>query len=52
MTKDEEKTEELHAFASISNNKTSHSVGTQPPELENRDGELKMKPLHRFMGGK
>ena len=40
MTKEEQKAEVLNAFfASVFNSKTSCSLGTQPPELEDGDGE-------------
>lgn len=40
MTKDEVRAEGLNAlFASVFNSKTSCSLGTQPPKLEDRDGE-------------
>ncbi|GAB0203785.1 hypothetical protein GRJ2_002844100 [Grus japonensis] len=46
VTKDEEKAEVLNAtFASVFSSKTSCSPGTQPPELEDRDGEQKKAPI-------
>ncbi|GAB0175853.1 mitochondrial enolase superfamily member 1 [Grus japonensis] len=46
VTKDEEKAEVLHAFfASVLNSKTSCPLGTQPPELEDRDGEQSEAPI-------
>ncbi|KAK4807442.1 hypothetical protein QYF61_001993 [Mycteria americana] len=40
VTKDEEKAEVLNAFfPSVINSKTSCSLGSQPPELEDRDGD-------------
>ncbi|GAB0206375.1 mitochondrial enolase superfamily member 1 [Grus japonensis] len=45
VTKDEEKAEVLNAFfASVFNSKTSSSPGTQPRELEDRDGEQNEAP--------
>ncbi|KAK4830258.1 hypothetical protein QYF61_009351 [Mycteria americana] len=45
VTKDEEKAEVLNAFfASVFKSKTSYSPGTQPPELEDRDGEQNEAP--------
>jgi len=45
-TKDEEKTEVLHAFfASVFNSQTSYSHGIQPPELEDRDEEQDKPPI-------
>ncbi|KAK4816829.1 hypothetical protein QYF61_023893 [Mycteria americana] len=42
VTENEEKAEVLNAFfTSVFNSKTSCSLGTQPPELEDRDGEQK-----------
>ncbi|KAK4825063.1 hypothetical protein QYF61_023067 [Mycteria americana] len=46
VTKDEEKDKILNAFfASVFNSKTSCSLGTQPPELEDRDGEQNEAPI-------
>ena len=40
VTKDRDKAEVLNAlFASVFNNKTCYSLGTQPPALVDRDGE-------------
>ncbi|KAK4821440.1 hypothetical protein QYF61_020023 [Mycteria americana] len=40
VTKDEKKADGLNAFfASVFNSKTSYPPGTQPPDLEDRDGE-------------
>ncbi|KAK4813791.1 hypothetical protein QYF61_026373 [Mycteria americana] len=46
VTKVEEKAEVLNAsFASFFNSNTSCSLGTQPPELEDRDGEQNKAPI-------
>ncbi|KAK4821004.1 hypothetical protein QYF61_010735 [Mycteria americana] len=46
VTKDEEKARVLNAtFTSVFNSKTSCSPGTQPPELEDRDGEQSEAPI-------
>jgi len=46
VTKADEKAEVLNvAFASIFNSKTSCSPGTQPPELEDGDGEQNEAPI-------
>jgi len=45
-TKDEEKAEVLHAFfASAFNSQTGYSKGSQPPVLEDRDGEQNKPPI-------
>ena len=46
MTKAEEKAEILKAFfASVFNSKTSRSLGTQPPEQEDRVREQNKTPI-------
>ncbi|KAK4814395.1 LOW QUALITY PROTEIN: hypothetical protein QYF61_018154 [Mycteria americana] len=46
VTRDEEKSEVLNAFfASVFNSKTSCSPGTQPPEMEDRDGHHNEAPI-------
>ncbi|GAB0187132.1 mitochondrial enolase superfamily member 1 [Grus japonensis] len=46
VTKDEEKAEVFNVFlASAFSSKTSCSPGTQPPELEDRDGEQNEAPI-------
>ncbi|KAK4828709.1 LOW QUALITY PROTEIN: hypothetical protein QYF61_000547 [Mycteria americana] len=48
VTKDEGEAEVLNAFfASVFNRKTTCSLGTQPPELEDRDGEQNEAPRIR-----
>jgi len=45
-TKDEEKPEVLHAFvASVFNSQTGYSQGSQPPVLEDREGEQNKPPI-------
>ncbi|KAK4820905.1 hypothetical protein QYF61_008137 [Mycteria americana] len=46
VTKDEEKAEVLNAFfASVINSRGNCSLGTQPPELEDRDGDQNGAPI-------
>jgi len=46
VNKDEEKTEVLNAFfASVFNSQTSYSQDSQPPVLEDREGEWNKPPI-------
>ncbi|KAK4821107.1 hypothetical protein QYF61_013445 [Mycteria americana] len=46
VTKDEEEAEVLNAFfASVFNSRANCSLGTQPPELEDRDGDQNGAPI-------
>lgn len=46
MTKNEKKTEMLNAFfISVFNSKISSSLGTQPPELKDKDWKQKEAPV-------
>ncbi|KAK4806934.1 hypothetical protein QYF61_027301 [Mycteria americana] len=46
VTKDEENAEVLNAFfASVFNSRANCSLGTQPPELEDRDGDQNGAPI-------
>ncbi|KAK4822905.1 hypothetical protein QYF61_023268 [Mycteria americana] len=46
VTKDEEKAKVLNAFfASVFNSRANCSLGTQPPELEDRDGDQNGAPI-------
>ncbi|KAK4823010.1 hypothetical protein QYF61_024812 [Mycteria americana] len=46
VTKDEERAEVLNAFfASVFNSRANCSLGTQPPELEDRDGDQNGAPI-------